>query len=91
MFLDQTTLTWTGPAGTTSQAIYRGSIADGVAWAYNQVCHESSLSSPGATDVENPPQGTAFFYLVSGRNDCGESTLGTSSDGLPRPNPNPCP
>jgi hypothetical protein len=35
--------------------------------------------------------GTGYYYLVTGQNACGEGTLGTRSNGVPRPNGAPCP
>ena len=44
-----------------------------------------------STDAAGPARGAAFYYLVSGRNACGEGPLGAGSNGQERPNPSPCP
>jgi len=38
-----------------------------------------------------PAPGGIVFYLVTGISGAGESSLGTDSAGIPRPNDNPCP
>lgn len=90
VFLDGQTLSWSAPGAATSSNLYRGSI-DGSAWTFNHACLEAFLSSPDATDTAVPSTGQAFYYLVSSRNACGESSLGVTSDGQQQPNPSPCP
>lgn len=90
LFSDAQTLTWAADPAAVTYSLYRGTI-DASPWAYDQVCLFPSLPGPGATDGTNPPRGVSFYYLVSGRNVCGEGPLGTSSDGQPRPNLSPCP
>ncbi len=87
---DAATLSWSPSPAASSYALYRGSI-DGGAWAFDHSCREPALPGPGATDASAPSLGTAFYYLVSGRNACGEGTLGTTSADDPRPNAAPCP
>jgi hypothetical protein len=84
------TLAWTASAAASSYALYRGTI-DGGAWIFDHACREAALPEPAASDGSAPAPGTAFYYLVSGRNACGEGTLGRTSAGAPRPNPAPCP
>lgn len=90
VFLDDQSLSWSPSGVATSYNLYRGSI-DGVAWAFNHVCLAGLLSSPDATDTAVPPIDRAFYYVVSSRNACGESSLGVGSDGQQQPNPLPCP
>ncbi|MGH9750414.1 MAG: hypothetical protein ACRD6R_10880 [Candidatus Polarisedimenticolia bacterium] len=68
--------------------VYRGSV-DRV--FENHVCFEAASPDRVSPDPAAPAPGTAFYYLVSGRNACGEGSLGTDSAGVPRPNLNPCP
>lgn len=84
-----TTLTWSADAVAATYNTYRGSRA--AAWAYNHACLLSALAAPGITDTAIPVTGTGFYYLVSGKNLCGEGTLGAASNGTPRPNTSPCP
>lgn len=83
------TLTWSAAAGASTYNVYRGSRSAG--WTYNHTCLLSALVTPGISDSGIPVTGTAFYYLVSGKNACGEGPLGTASGGQPRPNSNPCP
>jgi hypothetical protein len=83
------TISWSGLPGPYS--VYRGTKSGGSPWAYNQTCHDARLAAPSATDSENPPIGTTFFYLVTRVDGCGESIPGQSSGGQPNPNPAPCP
>ncbi len=89
VFGDAQTITWSADAASASYNLYRGTIAGG-AWTYNQTCRAASLPSPAATDLASPPQGAVLYYLVSGRNACGEGPLGPASSGQERPNPSPC-
>jgi hypothetical protein len=90
IFLDGQTLSWTALSEASSYNVYRGSI-DGGSWAFDHVCFATALPNPAATDASNPSRGLAFYYLVSAKNVCGESTLGATSAGQPRPNASPCP
>jgi hypothetical protein len=83
-----TTIAWTDAPGPFN--VYRGSLASGAAWAYNQTCLEPSSPSP-ASDSQSPSAGDMYFYLVSRKDACGESAAGRNSLGAPDPNPAPCP
>jgi hypothetical protein len=89
-FSDAVTLVWSPAAGAASYSAYRGAI-DGGAWNADQACLEASLAAPSFSDAATPARGSAFFYLVSGRNACGEGPLGFDSTGSARPSPAPCP
>jgi hypothetical protein len=64
------------------------------AWTYNQTCFANMTASP-VSDLALPPADTTFYYLVTRKSMCGESSLGEGRDenGMPtpRPNSNPCP
>jgi Thrombospondin type 3 repeat len=49
------------------------------------------LATNSLIDTTNPPPLKAFFYMVTGIAGGVEDSLGTSSNGLPRLNNNPCP
>lgn len=89
-FADQQTLAWSPDAASVTYALYRGMI-DGGAWTYDHACLAPWLTAAGATDATNPAGAVSFYYLVSGRNACGEGPLGAASSGQPRPNMSPCP
>ncbi len=89
-FGNSQTLGWSADPAAASYDLYRGTIAGG-AWSYDHACLAPSLPSPTAVDGAAPPPGAAFYYLVTGRNVCGEGPLGAASNGQQRPNPSPCP
>jgi hypothetical protein len=70
--------------------VYRGTLGFGP-FLFNHSCFAASLQETVITDPALPSPGQGFYYLVSGRNVCGEGSLGTTSLGDPRPNPQPCP
>jgi uncharacterized repeat protein (TIGR03803 family) len=82
-------ITWNDLPGTFN--VYRGTMAPGTPWAYNQVCLSSSIVVMNATDAATPPLSNGFFYLVTRVGACGESIPGTNSAGQIIPNNSPCP
>ncbi len=89
--MDPVTLQW-GPAlGASIYNTYRGTIpAGGLGTGspvYDHVCFESGDAQLNgaqlSVDVEDPPVGASFYYLVDGESSCGEGTLGTATDGTP--------
>ena len=90
-FQTAASFSWTPSSGTgVSYNVYRGAWPVG---AFNQQvsCFQAGLTSTSVTDMQLPAAGNGFSYLVSGRNSCGEGTLGSTSAGAPRPNTLPCP
>lgn len=81
-----TTIAWTDAPGP--YRVYRGSVMG--SWAYNQTCLAGTTAT-STTDTANPPTTTSFYYLVSRKDRCRESTLGRNSFGSTIPNNNPCP
>jgi len=72
--------------------VYRGTIGtSGFVW--NHTCIESGSTDRASQDTATPAPGTAFYYMVSGRNSCGEGCLGsTAPPGTCEVgNPSPCP
>ncbi|MFQ5670192.1 MAG: MopE-related protein [Acidobacteriota bacterium] len=69
---------------------YRGFVPAGTTLAYNHVCAGPGTTVPAWTDMDNPAPGEAYYYLISAANDCGETSLGARSNGLPRPNSSSC-
>ncbi|HEU4402645.1 MAG TPA: MopE-related protein, partial [Candidatus Polarisedimenticolia bacterium] len=67
---------------------YRGTISRPL--AYNLACLEPGSPDRSSQDASIPAVGTAYFYLVSGVNSCGEGSLGVDSLQVERPNPAPC-
>jgi hypothetical protein len=99
-----TTLQWAMTFDATGWNTYRGTIpAHGLGTRpagtqYDHTCFEKGDALMDgemlSTDIVNPPVGTGFYYLVSGRNDtCApmlESTLGFDSALHEIPNASPC-
>ncbi len=91
-FSDQATVVWNPALGASIYNTYRGTIPIGGLNSrspiYDHVCFESGDAQlNGATlavDMEDPPVGTNFYYLVDGESSCGEGPLGTATDGTLR-------
>lgn len=90
VFLDLQTLHWTVAGGASSYALYRGSQG-GAPWSFNHTCLQAPLAGPPAITAAEPPPDSAFYYLLSGRNACGEGALGRASSGEDRPTATLCP
>jgi N-acetylneuraminic acid mutarotase len=90
VFTDQITMQWSGTFGIQLYNLYRGSFINGP-WAYDHACHDPGLTTPTATDGDDPALGTGYYYLVSGVAACGEGGVGEASNTSPRPQPFPCP
>jgi len=59
--------------------LYRGTIVPGQAWTYDETCLLEETTGVSYDESEVPPSGTAYFYLASARNACGESPAGHGS------------
>ncbi|MCP3980221.1 MAG: hypothetical protein GY716_13025 [bacterium] len=57
--------------------VYRGTLE--LPWAYNLVCLETDVLDGDAIDAQDPVPGQTFYYLVRGRNSCGDGPLGVDS------------
>jgi hypothetical protein len=84
-------IAWTAVPQTQFSNLYRGMGTEEAPFAFNHVCYEPMSVDTVSSDMETPPPGGYFYYVVSARNTCGEGPLGSSSDGQLRPNPSPCP
>ena len=90
---------WQEEAGYVSWNCYRGDLVDLKALGlYTQLAGSNDLAQQWCDwmqgwvdDVAVPVSGAAAFYLVTGVAANVESDLGEDSDGLVRPNDNPCP
>lgn len=83
------TLTWSASATASAYNVYRGSITS--PFSPTHVCLGPSIPAPRAGDPALPSLGGGFYYLVTGRNACGEGTAGADSSAVERPVPAPCP
>jgi len=90
---------WQAEAGYTTWNSYRGSLAVLRATGqYTQApgsntlaAHDCGVSDPYVFDIDVPGPGEVAFNLVTGVAGGVESSLGTNSAGVRRPNANPCP
>jgi hypothetical protein len=82
--LDKTgggTLSWQrGRQGHVSN-VYKGTFTDSASWGYDEVCFDGELPGTQSVDAADPPLGTGYYYLVSGRNVCGEGPAGRDGQG----------
>jgi hypothetical protein len=90
VFLDRVNLSWSPTPSADAYDLYAGVFGAG-SFSFNHVCRTPGLQSPLATVSEDPALGTALYYLVAGKNACGNGTLGMTSAGQTRPNSFPCP
>jgi len=78
-----TTLRWTRAFQGHMSNTYRGTFATGQPFAYNAACFHANNPGTTKTDGQLPAAGTGFYYLVAGRNECGEGPAGQNSSGVP--------
>jgi len=92
----KSSMTWDQEACSSTYNVYRksGLLLDadhnGVAEDYGS-CYQNDVLSTGVSDGTRPPTGQMLVYAVSGQNLNGEGSIGYASNGLMRPNVNPCP
>lgn len=90
-FDSRTLLSWTtGPLVLGPFALYRGTLG-GSAWDYDHTCQGPPIALPSATDTATPSLGYGFYYLVTVRDLCGETSPGYDDAGSERPLSEPCP
>ena len=82
---DKVTFTWSAAAFATRYGVVRGStgalpVGPG---GGDEVCF-GNLPGTSLVDPELPANGTGFWYLSRGENDCGLGSYGNQSDGTPR-------
>jgi hypothetical protein len=53
--------------------VYRGTLQE--PWTYDETCFDDESPDGSAADPTVPDPGQGFFYLVAGRNSCGDSTF----------------
>ena len=79
---DKGTLRWDGATQGHAYGLYRGSLAPGAAFAYNHQCVVASVTQRFVLEATNPAPGEMLYYLVAGRNSCGDGSLGAGASGL---------
>jgi hypothetical protein len=91
-----TQMAWFRIPQANAYNVYRGTLNLSGPFTFNHTCYENASPDRIAIDAGIPPLGTAFYYLVSGVNTCGEGGLGSTDPGIGgtpavRPNASPCP
>lgn len=89
-------VTWQQEIPYTSFNLYRGDLRslhdadkNGAADDYG-ACLAENLSGPTFNDQSAPAVGHGYIYLVDANGASGETSLGTASNGAPRPNVHDC-
>jgi hypothetical protein len=88
---DGQTLSWSSRPDAQTYDVYKGNLGPNAPFAFDHTCHELELTEPSSRDAAVPGRGTGFYYLVAAENCFGESGLGESSAGDPRPGSDDCP
>jgi len=57
----------------------------------HHACLEARSADTLSADTGLPDAGALFYYFVSAGNTCAEGPPGFASEGVPVPNPAPCP
>ncbi len=86
---DKATLHWNGAIQGHAYGLYRGSVAPEQTFVYNHQCMVASVPDRASSDNTLPAPGELLYYLVAGRNSCGNGELGSGSGG-PRPQAPAC-
>jgi len=86
--LDAQTFAWTsaeaGAGAATVHDVVRGDALALPVGGASEVCLAPGTPAATAVDPDEPLVGEAFYYLVRGRNACGEGSWGTDGAGTPR-------
>lgn len=91
VFSGPQTLQWSPERSTGTYNLYRDFASQLPGLGYGS-CEQAEFPAAQATDVDVPPLGDAYFYLVTARNPIDEEgTKGFDSSGFERANPAPCP
>ncbi len=82
------TISWLHAFQAPAYNVYRGTFGGGLPFAYNESCFDTENVTRSTPDGAIPPPGQGFYYIVSGRNVCGESAAvrnGQGQDHTPSP------
>jgi hypothetical protein len=77
------TLNWLHAYQAPTYNVYRGTFGGGSAFAYNETCFDTENPARTVGDGAVPSPGTGFYYIIGGRNACGESSAVTNNQGQP--------
>ena len=79
------TLKWLHAYQAPTYNVYRGTFGGGLPFAYNETCFDTENTTWTVDDGATPVSGSGFYYIISGRNSCGESAASHNSQGVPHP------
>ena len=88
---DKATISWVAPSALGGQAssvrydTLRSTSPSIFAAGPPSQCFDPEGLTTTSTDASVPPAGTAYYYLVRAKNDCGVATLGPRTGGIERP------
>jgi hypothetical protein len=91
ILMDDTGLfTFVGTPGAQTYNVYRGLLSQKSATFFG-TCFQSALTGNSFNDATLPPVGNGYMYYLTAVTSGVEGSLGTMSNGVPRPNNSPCP
>jgi hypothetical protein len=89
-FATKELLTWAPESGAARYNVYKGILTAGT-WEYDHDCLAVDLTTTALADIVPPTPGQLAYYLVTQEDASGnEGSLGSGSDGVPRPWGPPC-
>jgi hypothetical protein len=74
-------LVWPLIAQAPVYGLHRGLVVLDSGWRYSHSCVRGDLLEGQLALSETPPPGAVFYYLVAGRNACGDGPLGAGTPG----------
>jgi hypothetical protein len=83
-------LKWNRGTQAHTSNVYRGDIVPGQPWSDAMTCLSDETPNRQLDDPAIPAPGQGFYYLVAGRNSCGESRAGSTGTGAPVHPPQSC-
>ena len=89
LHVDSTSLIWLAAAEAHVYRLDRGTRDAGAPVAYDTNCLSAGVPDRRYDEAESPATDSLFYYLVVGRNGCGDGSPGTAAQGE-RPLPSPC-
>ena len=78
---NKSTLRWSGARQAHVYGVFRGVVSPGSAFSYDETCLLAAATVREGADPDVPAPGELYFYLVAGRNSCGEGGLGVGTGG----------
>jgi hypothetical protein len=77
--LPETWIQWNSAQGAATHDVLRGTVSGLPVGSGAESCIAFGTSSAFAVDSDSPPPGAAYWYLVRGRNACGNGGYGSAA------------